>query len=373
MNALKTKRTISSLQDKRIFTIGNYAGESYYWIAKASLFINDYCIFEKNVKIEYSKVTKKQPVSASSSDTQKWNDYLDTVDLYDSMFRRQIPIICLEMDYVVEAMPDDYPSTYKVSILEYRLVDIVENKIVEKIPANYSTYTFQVNPVVDIRLNKNVNTNISQKKVNSNKGYYTGTVIIDDENNSGKKQNPETVKKLGEVKKSNRKKMYEQSNGYGGRNNLGSLSGTASDYYIDDSFSMFTYYTIDLSSYFFAQFDIGLLQCPQYFDNYVLCDDVLLNWNFSLGFNFRVPVFFLYPNVYFGAGFGGANNDAYIITKDNKRVKKEEPFQVYKAFVGVDLPIFKYFSLTSEMGAIYVEDLGWSRTFYMGASITFPD
>ena len=75
----------------------------------------------------------------------------------------------------------------------------------------------------------------------------------------------------------------------------------------------------------------------------------------------------------FGAGFGGANNDAYVITSNNNSYKKEEAFQVYKAFAGVDLPIFKYFSLTSEIGAIYVEDLGWSSTAYVGASITFSD
>ena len=373
LTALKTKRTISSLQDKRIFTIGNYAGDSFYWIAKASLFINDYCIFEKNVKIEYSKVTNKQAVSATSTNTEKWNDYLDTVDLYDSMFRRQIPIICLEMDYVVEAMPDDYPSTYKVSIVEYRLVDIVANKIVEKIPANYSTYTFQVNPVVDIRLNKNVSTNISQKKVNSNKGYYSGTVIIDDENNSSKKQNPETVKKLEEVKKSNKKSIYNQANGSGGRNNLGYFSGSTFDFDAEDSFNLYLYYSFDVTSYSFVQFDFGFLQCPQYFSNYVLNDDVLLNWNMSFGFNFRVPILFHYPNVYFGAGFGGADNDAYYISSNNRKYKKDEPFMVYKVFFGVDIPIFKHLCLTTELGATYVEDLGWTRTCFMGGAITFPD
>ena len=163
LSSLKTKRTISSLQDKRILTVENYAGDSFHWIGNTSLFINDYCIFEKKVKIEYSKVTNKQPVSATSTNTEKWNEYLDTVDLYDSMFRRQIPIICLEMDYVVEAMPDNYPSSYKVTILEYRLIDVVSNKIVEKIPSNNATYTFQVNPVVDIRLNTNISGKTSKK------------------------------------------------------------------------------------------------------------------------------------------------------------------------------------------------------------------
>ena len=372
LSSLKTKRTISSLQDKRILTVENYAGDSFYWIGNTSLFINDYCIFEKKVKIEYSKVTNKQPVSATSTNTEKWNEYLDTVDLYDSMFRRQIPIICLEMDYVVEAMPDNYPSSYKVTILEYRLIDVVSNKVVEKIPSNNATYTFQVNPVVDIRLNTNISGKTS-KKVNTNKGYYTGTVIIDDENTYSKSESVDTIKRLEEVRKSNRKKRYDQSKGYGGRHNLGYVSGDVSDFYTDDSFSFYVYYTKDISSYFFIQFDFGLIPCPQYFNDYVLCDNVLANWNFSCGFNFRVPVLFLHPNFYFGAGFGGANNDAYVITSNNNSYKKEEAFHVYKAFAGVDLPIFKYFSLTSEFGAIYVEDLGWSTTAYVGAAITFPD
>ena len=132
-----------------------------------------------------------------------------------------------------------------------------------------------MNPVVDIRLNKNVSTNISQKKVNSNKGYYSGTVIIDDENNSSKKQNPETVKKLEEVKKSNKKSIYNQTNGSGGRNNLGYFSGSAFDFDAEDSFNLYLYYSFDVTSYSFVQFDFGFLQCPQYFSNYVLYDDVL--------------------------------------------------------------------------------------------------
>ena len=93
----------------------------------------------------------------------------------------------------------------------------------------------------------------------------------------------------------------------------------------------------------------------------------------SFGFNFRVPILFHYPNVYFGAGFGGADNDAYYISSNNRKYKKEEPFLVYKVFFGVDIPIFKHLCLTTELGATYVEDLGWTRTCFMGGAITFPD
>ena len=101
LKKLSQRRTISSLQDDRILNIGNYAGDLYEWDTTVSLYINDVKIFGQKANIGYQNVSGKEPVLPGSG-SDKWNDYLDTVDLYDYMFRRNVPAVSLEIDYSIE-------------------------------------------------------------------------------------------------------------------------------------------------------------------------------------------------------------------------------------------------------------------------------
>lgn len=153
LQLLRKVRTVSSLQDSRILSVANYAGDKYTWLADAKLYILDYCIFNQSADISYSKLSGKEPVKANGKNLSEYNDYLDTVDMYDYMFRRQIPVVSLEIDYRVEALGDDRPSCYRVSILEFRYVDTKTGKVIQKIVPVSSSYIFKLKPATDLRNN----------------------------------------------------------------------------------------------------------------------------------------------------------------------------------------------------------------------------
>ena len=200
---LKEPRTINSLEDDRILDIGNYAGEKYEWQSAISLYISDVKIFSQNANISYRAVSSKQPVLPSDSDNSKWEDYLDTVDLYDYMFNRKVPVVYAEVDYSVEAMPDNYPSMYKINLSEIRFVDTNTSKVIQVIKPAKTSYKFTVTPIVDVlAFSSKLNQNITSDKQEA-------------------KQSKSEAAPKKEKKQNNKNPVFDQSQGGGNRFNLG--------------------------------------------------------------------------------------------------------------------------------------------------------
>ena len=351
---LKVKRTISSIEDSRIIDIGNYAGDTYEWDTTVSVYINDVKIFGQKANIGYKNVSGKNPVSPSAAKADDWNDYLDTVDLYDYMFRRSVPAVTLEIDYSIEAMSDYYPSMYKMTLYEFRFVDTISGKVIQTIQPAKSSYRFTVNPVVDI-------------------SYYKGSTAVSD--NSSSSDNSSNVVEYSEIKtgkevkkRTKKNPVYNQKEGGGARCNFGINFGGATDKNIyaseKEGAILEGYVSIPLSTFFFMQFDFGWFSLPRVFGDYRSDSGNVTIGTYDMGFNLRLGK----TNWYALGGVGLAFEDDLV----NSRSRKEDSVLVYKAAVGIDIPLTEFLCLTVESGVLGVDSLGSSPTFKIGVAFTLP-
>ena len=355
---LKVRRTISSIEDSRIIDIGNYAGDKYEWDTTVSVYINDVKIFGQKANIGYKNASGKNPVVPGAGKSAEWNDYLDTVDLYDYMFRRNVPAVSLEIDYSIEAMSDYYPSMYRMTVYEFRFIDTISGKVVQTVEPAKSSYRFTVTPVVDISYYKGKGT-ASVDSDNDDENQNTTTIVDYSDVKTGKEVKKRTAKNT----------LYDQSNGGGARCNLGFNFGRATDDKIyqneEEGAILEGYISIPFSTWFFMQCDFGWLSLPKRFDNYLSGSGNVTMAMFDMGFNLRIGKW----NWYTLGGAGIAFEDDLV----NYTTREEDALLLYKAAVGVDIPMTDFLCLTVEYGVLGVNPLGASPTFKIGVAITLPD
>lgn len=343
---LKTRRTISSLTDERISFIGNYAGEKYEWDATASFYIGDVCIFTKKAPVPYQTLTNKMPVKASDLENTNYDDYLDTVDLYDYMFRRKVPVISLEMDYYVEALDDSRPSEYKIVVTEARYMDTKFNKPIMKCDFAQKNFNFIINPAVDIRTE-------AEKKVkldNAGKGSKTKANEDSQKISGNKTKNTEPAQKTASVDK--------------GRSFIGGMAGfpqcnDISKGLLGFGFDTYALVAFPFSPNLFWQLDCGFLMAPE-----LNGEAFLFDYSAALGWNTRLHWGDYSPNTYLSVG-AGACNIGWSATSSADKVF------TFKVTAGIDFPILNVVCISVEYLGRYIYSYGWTNSVMVGGGIIF--
>lgn len=144
----KTKRTASSITDELSVVMGLYDGSKRSWITHLYFTVDGRDLYHQEIELPYETVTGKKITSIMDS------DYLDTVDLYDSLFSRGTPVIIFDLDYTVEAMPKDRPSMYRFNFQTLTLKDTKQNlKVLQKQTLDHQK-VLHISPAYDIRNDK---------------------------------------------------------------------------------------------------------------------------------------------------------------------------------------------------------------------------
>src|SRR5574344_106587 len=141
---LKTKQTVSSLDDSSLLRINNYDGNLHSWSSEINLWINGTVAADYEIFVPYEALTGKK---VDNSD----QDYLDTVEEFDSYFRSNIPIVYAVVEYTVEPDSVDNPSNYIVHISRTTLYNIETQKKIASNSQSNLTGTFASAPALDIR------------------------------------------------------------------------------------------------------------------------------------------------------------------------------------------------------------------------------
>ncbi|MDE7291000.1 MAG: hypothetical protein K2N58_03040 [Treponemataceae bacterium] len=128
--------TISSIRNEKDvqYSIGTFNGDKNYWPVLL-YFYNDgkESIGQYQTSISYQTVTGKKPFSEMSfyynkeQEEEAYNDFLDTVDMYNSLFARTVPVLTYEVDYTVE--PWTIPSQYRICFKKLRIKDTQSEKV----------------------------------------------------------------------------------------------------------------------------------------------------------------------------------------------------------------------------------------------------
>ncbi|MCQ2576657.1 MAG: hypothetical protein MJ162_07915 [Treponema sp.] len=366
-NTLKKKRSVSSLTDPDILYVGNYDGKRHIWEASAALSVGSAVIVTQSANLSYEKISGK-PFSKPTDSYEVYNDYLDTVDMYDSMFRRKVPVVALEVEYVVEALPENYPSQYRIVITSFKYVNVISGETVQAITPTQSTYAFAVNPAIDLRtstISANRQTYVPEQTTAPAAGKTPS-------NNSGDKKTTPKLKK--ETKGWN--PYYDQRQGNGGRLNIGILTGPAEPRYDYDPYSeedlyidVDLYLSVPLTSRMFMQLDVVVAAAPDSFNGYYTDEGSMVGWFAGIGFNQRIKLFNWYPELYCYASLGAYTNvyDDYY-----DAMYKSDPQSLFsaRAGVGIDLPFAGGYCFTLETTYSWIEAYGADVYFNIGIALS---
>lgn len=351
-NQLKKKRVISSDEDARLLEVTTYAGDRFYWNARTRFYIGSEFIFGQAVNAEYQRLTGKKPASITQADQATYNDYLDTVDYYDEMLKSSKGSVVLEIEYSVEACPDDQPSVYKITIYDIRYVNAAKKEVLQRFTPDNSSFLYKVQPALDIR---------------SIESKYTGNKTVTssaqpDSSYSGNK----TVTPSENVQTNTTVLNNDKS----GRFLIGIFGGFIPEYIDltnDTSMELYqgcgkAYISMSMNNYLFWQFDIGVLPVPYQFGNFTCSDEALINMMVSFGFYKQWKSFDFWCA--FGAGLAGSES-----LKENGVSNHQSVLFTGKVGVGVDWHVTRMIAIDYAFDMLITDALGFIPCTMFGISI----
>ncbi|MCH5279795.1 MAG: hypothetical protein J1E60_08430 [Christensenellaceae bacterium] len=175
---IKGVRTVSSLGDELKVSYGAYSGTNKIWKAYFSLYSDGILLHQGDFELEYRAVSGKQPVTDKSS--KEYDEYMDNVDIYNTLLLRGVPILYYEIDYTVNAAPDNEPSKYTFTFQRLRVKDTSTGKTVQEVSLHQSVAR-TMQPVCDIRTAEDIAAYIQaqwaeisaqKERMEAQKGFY---------------------------------------------------------------------------------------------------------------------------------------------------------------------------------------------------------
>lgn len=329
----QTLTTASENADLR-YSIGNYDGEKCLWQVSLFVYSDGVSIAQHNISLSYKKITGKDPDPA---DDDGLEDYYDTVDLYNSFFMRDSPILTFELDYTIEAYPDNVPSTYKFNFTQIRIKHTVSGKTLDTIRnLENPSVTRTMTPVYDIR------TIEEQRRVSAEEQMK----IEEEERILEAKRQKE---KEAEEKKRDRQAKYSDVI----NKNMRFIGAGVNVYSTEGGFEGFD---VDMNLTFgrsnnavrsFMGITLGMVQTPDVIKD-VIDPDYMFEFVGSLGFLVHSTIRYS-PNFYVQGGVGLVAAKTRGTWLDEKEEEKNVASYVLTKFTaGVDFPIAKHFGLYAQ-------------------------
>ena len=111
--------TLNSLGGNLIVDFGSYDGERFGWDLFITIESEDRIIFKSSSFISYVQLTGKNPVTNYKS--LGFDNYMETVDYFTSLFSRGEPYLTFTIDYKIEPLDKRYPSQYKFNFSNFQV------------------------------------------------------------------------------------------------------------------------------------------------------------------------------------------------------------------------------------------------------------
>lgn len=133
----KTVVTISSIKNEKDiqYSVGTFNGDTNSWSVLLYFYNNGKeSLGQYKASVSYQALTGKKTFSerkenfrSREQEESAYNEFLDDVDLYNSLFAHSAQVLTFEVDYVVE--PWSVPSQYRICFKELRIKDTLDGKL----------------------------------------------------------------------------------------------------------------------------------------------------------------------------------------------------------------------------------------------------
>lgn len=144
--SLTDVKTVSSLENDLKVQYALFDGKTNSWKTTFWLYSKGLLVCSRSFDMTYKDLTGK---NVDVSNTSAYNEFMDTVDLYNSLFSRGDHIVTIKIDYRTESV-DDYSSNYKFIIEKVHVIDTVSGKEICSFGLKQPVTTYQNNKVYSL-------------------------------------------------------------------------------------------------------------------------------------------------------------------------------------------------------------------------------
>ena len=345
---IKKTQTLTSASENADlrYSIGVYDGSTYSWQAQLFVYSDGVLLWQYNMPLSYKKLTGKDP---DPDDDEKLEEYYDLVDLYISWFMRDSPILTFELDYNIEAYPDDTPSTYRFNFTQIQIKETVSGKRLDTIHLKNASIVRTMTPVYDIR------TIEEQKRAEAEKQRQKLAAEQAQEEKLQREQEAQERKRY--LRRKNRERMEKNMRFIGMGANPYSTAGGFEGFDVDFNLTFKMNDSSNVKGYMGMTF--GMVQTPDIIKD-VIDPAYMFEFATSLGLLFHSTVRYS-PNLYVQGGVGlvaaktrgtwidhYTSKDDYGNEKEKEREMKSASYVLTKFTAGLDFPLAKHFGLYAQ-------------------------
>ncbi|MBD5442475.1 MAG: hypothetical protein HDR34_03570 [Treponema sp.] len=345
---IKKTQTLTSASENADlrYSIGVYDGSSYSWQAQLFVYSDGVLLWQYNMPLSYKKLTGKDP---DPDDDEKLEEYYDLVDLYISWFMRDSPILTFELDYNIEAYPDDTPSTYRFNFTQIQIKETVSGKRLDTIHLKNASIVRTMTPVYDIR------TIEEQKRAEAEKQRQKLAAEQAQEEKLQREQEAQERKRY--LRRKNRERMEKNMRFIGMGANPYSTAGGFEGFDVDFNLTFKMNDSSNVKGYMGMTF--GMVQTPDIIKD-VIDPAYMFEFATSLGLLFHSTVRYS-PNLYVQGGVGlvaaktrgtwiyhYTSKDDYGNETKKEEEKKSASYVLTKFTAGLDFPLAKHFGLYAQ-------------------------
>lgn len=195
--SLTDVKTVSSLENDLKVQYALFDGKTNSWKTTFWLYSKGLLVCSRSFDMTYKDLTGK---NVDVSNTGAYNEFMDTVDLYNSLFSRGDHVVTIKIDYRTESV-DDYSSSYKFIVEKVHVIDTVSGREISSFGLKQPVTTYQNNKVYSLNceLAKFCNGEV-EKEIAKEKAERIAA-----EKKAAEKKKAEKEKKLQEEKKAEEK------------------------------------------------------------------------------------------------------------------------------------------------------------------------
>ena len=153
LNNLTKTRKVSSVGEDLKVVFQSYDSVKYGWNTHISHYSDGVLLFSYDFIIDYKAMTGKKVPNIVKAPKNDMDDYNDTVEMYNSLLSRGIPVIYIELTYSAKAEDNSKPSQYSFTYQSIRVIDTFTGKTVQsnQLATKDSKITRKIIPAQDLR------------------------------------------------------------------------------------------------------------------------------------------------------------------------------------------------------------------------------
>lgn len=151
---LASTRTVTSLGDELKVSYGSYDSSAYGWNAYLSLYSDGILLFQDKFIVSYETLVEKKPPKLESASMQELEEYENTMDMYNSLLLRGVPLLYFELDYSVSS-DEEKPGEYHFNYDKVRAINTITGKVIQTASLNNKPVR-SFYPKWDIRKQKSI-------------------------------------------------------------------------------------------------------------------------------------------------------------------------------------------------------------------------